>query len=239
MPNYTTGEIAKQAQVSIRTVQYYDRKGLLKPAAISEGGKRQYTDRELERLKLIRLLKSLGLSLNDIRSLLASPDTTNVLNSLLTEQAATLTQQKQEIEQQLRTIHQVQRSITDLRLVSSNNLIGIEKIMESQKHLRKLHATMLLLGLLMDAIEIATLVFWLMTGIWYPVLIGFGFVIIMAAWLLNHYYQQVRYVCPHCHTTFQPSWRQFSFSKHNAKMRKLTCPHCGYRGYCVEISQVS
>lgn len=136
MPNYTTGEIAKQAQVSIRTVQYYDRKGLLKPAAISEGGKRQYTDRELERLKLIRLLKSLGLSLNDIRSLLASPDTTNVLNSLLTEQAATLTQQKQEIEQQLRTIHQVQRSITDLRLVSSNNLIGIEKIMESQKHLK-------------------------------------------------------------------------------------------------------
>ena len=39
-----------------------------------------------------------------------------------------------------------------------------------------------------------------------------------------------------CHETFQPGMREFVFAAHTPKTRKLTCPHCGHRGYCMELS---
>ena len=44
---YTSGEFAKKANVSIRTIRYYDKQGLLKPAGMSEAGYRLYTDSDL------------------------------------------------------------------------------------------------------------------------------------------------------------------------------------------------
>ena len=43
----TVGEVAQKMGVTVRTLQYYDREGLLTPSAISEGGRRLYTDRDL------------------------------------------------------------------------------------------------------------------------------------------------------------------------------------------------
>ena len=55
---YTSGEFAKKANVSIRTIRYYDKQGLLKPAGMSEAGYRLYTDSdpftEISRLLLRR-----------------------------------------------------------------------------------------------------------------------------------------------------------------------------------------
>lgn len=58
MSEYTTGELAKLASVSVRTLQYYDKKDLLKPSKVTESGRRIYTDVDLSRLKLILLLKN-------------------------------------------------------------------------------------------------------------------------------------------------------------------------------------
>ena len=44
------------------------------------------------------------------------------------------------------------------------------------------------------------------------------------------------YLCPACHETFQPGMREFVFAAHTPKTRKLTCPHCGHRGHCMELS---
>ena len=49
MSEYTTGELAKLCDVSVRTVQFYDVKDLLKPAELTEGGRRLYTDDDLKR----------------------------------------------------------------------------------------------------------------------------------------------------------------------------------------------
>ena len=43
----TVGEVAGKMGVTVRTLQYYDREGLLSPAAESEGGRRLYTDRDV------------------------------------------------------------------------------------------------------------------------------------------------------------------------------------------------
>lgn len=63
----TVGQLAKKSHVTVRTLQYYDRSGLLKPTAYSEGGRRLYSRQDSLRLQQILFLKTLGFSLEDIR----------------------------------------------------------------------------------------------------------------------------------------------------------------------------
>ena len=49
----TVGEVAKKMDVTVRTLQHYDREGLLSPSAISEGGRRLYTDKDIVKLHQI------------------------------------------------------------------------------------------------------------------------------------------------------------------------------------------
>ena len=58
----TVGEVAKKMNVSVRTLQYYDKEGLLVPSAESEGGRRLYTDKDMIQLHQILSLKHLGFS---------------------------------------------------------------------------------------------------------------------------------------------------------------------------------
>ena len=51
MLKYTTGEIAKLCGVSVRTVQYYDERGILIPSELSEGGRRLYSEDDYKKLK--------------------------------------------------------------------------------------------------------------------------------------------------------------------------------------------
>ncbi len=62
-PYYTSGQFAKKANVSIRTVRYYDKQGLLKPSGMSEGGYRLYTDSDFAKLQKNSFLKVPGLFL--------------------------------------------------------------------------------------------------------------------------------------------------------------------------------
>ncbi|MGZ1186408.1 sugar nucleotide-binding protein [Lactobacillus delbrueckii subsp. bulgaricus] len=66
---YTSGEFAKRAHVSVRTIRYYDQQNLLKPSARSKGGARRYSDADFAKLQQILLLKYLGFSLGEIRGL--------------------------------------------------------------------------------------------------------------------------------------------------------------------------
>lgn len=59
---YTTGEFAKKAGVSVRTIRYYDKQGILKPSFTSESGYRLYSDKDFARLQKILTLKYLGFS---------------------------------------------------------------------------------------------------------------------------------------------------------------------------------
>lgn len=74
MRNYSIGELAKLAGVSIRTLRYYDKIGLLKPAERADSNYRYYGKEELYRLQQILFFKELDFELKKIRKLLDDPD---------------------------------------------------------------------------------------------------------------------------------------------------------------------
>lgn len=67
-------EVSKLAGVSIRTLQYYDKIGLLHPTGYTDAGYRLYDDADLERLQHILLFRELEFPLKDIRAIINSPD---------------------------------------------------------------------------------------------------------------------------------------------------------------------
>ncbi|MCH1982953.1 MerR family transcriptional regulator [Ruminococcus sp. OA3] len=80
---YTSGEFARMARVSVRTIRFYDKQNVLKPSYVNDYGKRFYTDSDLARLQQILLLKYLGFSLDDIRNMTINDSDSHILiNSL-------------------------------------------------------------------------------------------------------------------------------------------------------------
>ncbi len=92
----TVHEVSKLTGVSIRTLQYYDKIGLLHPAQYTESGYRLYDDTSLEKLQQILLFRALEFSLKDIRRILDSPDFDR--NKALEQQITLLTLKKEHIE---------------------------------------------------------------------------------------------------------------------------------------------
>lgn len=70
----TVHEVSKLAGVSIRTLQYYDKIGLLHPTGYTDAGYRLYDDADLERLQHILLFRELEFTLKDIKAIINSPD---------------------------------------------------------------------------------------------------------------------------------------------------------------------
>ncbi|ARD07364.1 hypothetical protein B1745_07170 [Lactobacillus amylolyticus] len=83
---YSVSEAAKLANVSPRTVRFYDEKNLVSPSSVGENGYRIYTAKEVEQLKLISYLRELGLSLKDIKKLLADKNSTRSFQLLIERQ---------------------------------------------------------------------------------------------------------------------------------------------------------
>lgn len=82
---YSTGDLAKLAGVSVRTVQYYDKRGILLPSQLTEGGRRIYIESDLERLRMICFLREIDFSIEQIKRLFAEKNAKQVLELLLVE----------------------------------------------------------------------------------------------------------------------------------------------------------
>jgi len=69
------GRVAQRTELSIATLRHYDEVGLVAPSARSDGGFRLYTEDDVQRLLVIRRMKPLEFTLDEMKNLLASLDT--------------------------------------------------------------------------------------------------------------------------------------------------------------------
>jgi DNA-binding transcriptional MerR regulator len=92
----TVNEVSKLTGVTIRTLQYYDRIGLLRPAKYTESGYRLYDDTALERLQQILLFRELEFPLKEIKAILDSSDFDR--KKALKQQIELLTLKKEHLE---------------------------------------------------------------------------------------------------------------------------------------------
>lgn len=135
---YTSGEFAGMANVSVRTIRFYDKKNILKPSRVSESGIRYYTDSDFARLQQILLLKYLGFSLDDIREMTVDDmDWHYMLNSLKLQQKL--------VQDRIEQLQLVERAVQDTaaaletgheidwsQMLELIRLTGMEKSLKSQ-----------------------------------------------------------------------------------------------------------
>ena len=124
MSLYTTGELAKKCNVSVRTIQYYDERGILVPTDLTEGGRRLFSEEDVATLETICFL----------------------------------------------------RDLVAMAVIPS-----------------------------------------------------------CVAIMFGYWYKRVEYLCPECHTRFQPKKLEAFFGNHTPKTRKLTCPTCRRRIWSLEV----
>lgn len=235
MSKYTTGEIARLCGVSVRTVQYYDSRGILVPSATSGGGRRLYSEQDLGRMKVICFLRELDLPIKSIKEFLAEENMEEVLSLLLEEQEKKLRSEIAERQSRLDKLNQLKRIRRKIETFSIESFRDIAHIMENRKKLRGVHVKMIVVGIVMDIIEIGTLVLWIREGLWQPFVFGMCVVLAMAVWISSFYFKSVAYICPKCHTVFKPAFRDAFWARHTPHTRKLMCTACGHHGFCIEI----
>ncbi len=234
MSKYTTGEIAKLCGVTVRAVQYYDNRNILVPSELSEGGRRLYSEEDLRRLKIICFLRELGLSIDAIGRLLREEHPEAVISLLLKEREEELSREMGERREQLRRVETLQNELKGISHFTVESIGDIAYHMEHKKKLKRVRALMLVVGILMDMLAVGTAVLWIATGIWWPFAVGMVAVVALGVGIFTFYTRRTAYICPVCHTVFRPSAGEMFWASHTPRTRRLTCPQCGRKGYCVE-----
>lgn len=109
---WSIGELATLCGVTVRTLHHYDRIGLFPAAGRTDSGHRRYSEEDVRRLYRIRALQALGLTLEQVREVLAaSPDDVGAVRRLLTSQLSALQDQA---EQALRLQRQIQALLDNM-----------------------------------------------------------------------------------------------------------------------------
>ncbi len=231
---YTIGEAAKKLQVSTRTLRFYEEKDLVRPAYIKENGYRFYSEEQIRQIELIIFLKELGFSLKQIKMLIQDEHGSQSLELLLKEQYQENQRKIDEISKKQAKIEHLQK----IKLLPAvlTNYSGITDIMRKENRLSALRRKMLFWCILLILGELIGISLLYAFKLQLSVAV-IGIATIGAGALSKYYYDNVEYVCPNCGDVFIPSFLAFNLAPHTPKFRKLTCPKCGKKSYCLEISR--
>ena len=237
MSKYTTGEIAKLCGVTVRTVQYYDSRNILVPSALSEGGRRLYSEEDLKRLRIICFLREAGVPINQIGQLFEEKHPEKLISILLDQQEEALREEIAQSQKKLDLVEAVKRELKDVKNFSVESIGDIAYMMESKNKLKKMRWMMVLTGIPVTTLQWVSIILWITRGIWWLFAIWVAAAIIYGVTVSLYYFRLVAYICPECHTVFRTHIREVLWAYHTPRMRRLTCPHCKHKGLCVEVYQ--
>lgn len=241
--SYRVSQVAKLTKVSARTVRFYDEKDLVKPARIDENGYRVYTEKEIEKIKLVSYLKQLSFSLKDIKQLFQDEKCSASLELLINQKLQENEEELTKLEQRKKNLLNFEKYLHSQNL-KNENISEVTKNMKSDLQLSKTRKTILISASGLTILELLGIgLMFLVARNGYKafaliILIIILTALILAAILLSkYYYHAVAYVCPLCHEKFIPTFKIFTFAQHTSKFRKLRCPNCHQKSFCLEVAR--
>ena len=235
MSKYTTGELARLCGVTVRTVQYYDTRGILTPTELSEGGRRLYSEEDLKRMKVICFLRETDLPLDAIAQILQEDHPEKVILLLIEQQEKALSEEIADKEKKLEKLRELRNGLKGQAAFSLESIGDIAVIMEGKEKLKKMRWMMILTGIPVTALQWFSIIFWIVKGVWWPFVLWVLVAVSWGIWVSRYYFRHVKYICPECHEVFKPTLKEAFWANHTPTARKLTCPACGRKGFCVEI----
>ena len=235
MSMYTTGEIAKLCGVSVRTVQYYDSRNILVPSELSEGGRRLYSEDDLNRMRIICFLREAGLPINSIGALFEEEKPENIISILLEEQEKILKEEVAERQNKLAILDEIKRELKDIENFSVESLGDIAYLMKNKDKRKRMLWIMVLTGIPVTALQWISIILWIATGIWWLFVVWAAIAVVYGITGSKYYFDHVAYICPECHEVFKPTFKEMFWAYHTPKMRRLRCPKCGFKGLCLEV----
>ena len=135
---YSSGQFARMAGVSVRTIRFYDKQNILKPSYVSPSGARFYTDSDLARLQQILLFKYLGFSLDDIREMTIGDtdyhflkNSLNLQKRLVQDRIEQMQLVESAIEDTVNALEQ-ERQVDWSQMLELIHLTGMEKSLKTQ-----------------------------------------------------------------------------------------------------------
>ena len=135
---YSSGEFAKMAHITKKTLRYYDAHNILKPSYLTPYGARFYSDEDFARLQQILLLKYLGFSLDDIREMTINDSDYHFMADALKLQRKLVQDKIEQLQLVERAIQDTSKAIEEEHSVNWSQMLklihltGMEKSMKNQ-----------------------------------------------------------------------------------------------------------
>lgn len=235
MSKYTTGEIAKLCSITVRTVQFYDNKGVLSPSELSEGGRRLYSDSDLKKMQVICFLRELDIPIASIKKLFEEENPEKVIALLIEEHHKELSREIAQKKEQLSRLEALKDGLKDIENFSVESIGDIAHTMNNKKKLTKMRWLMVLTGIPVTALQWVSIILWIVKGIWWLFPVWVVSAVVFGVTVSKYYFDHTAYICPECHEVFKPKFKEAFWAYHTPTMRRLTCTKCGHKGMCVEV----
>jgi DNA-binding transcriptional MerR regulator len=130
LKHFQIGELANLVGMSPRTIRYYEEIGLLNSIKRIEGGKRVYTDQDAQRLKFIKRLKHLGLTLSEMNELEGIYQIHRTNKKVLPRLLELMENHASKIEERIQNLVKLKEDIADYRSKIRQKLVedeGLER----------------------------------------------------------------------------------------------------------------
>lgn len=122
---YSSGEFAKMAHLTVRTIRFYDKQNILKPSYVNNSGARFYTDEDFARLQQILLLKYLGFSLEDIRNMTIGDSDYHMLKNSLNLQLKLVKDQIEQMQLVANAIEDTTKAIDNEQEINWSQMLNL------------------------------------------------------------------------------------------------------------------
>lgn len=132
---YTTGDFAKKANVTVRTIRYYDKAGLLKPSHVSDNGYRLYTDSDFAKLQKILALKYFGFSIEQIVDITMNDKDLDYVEESFALQLELIRKKIENFEQMAEAIEETSRRFEKNKEIDWRQMLQLIHVISMEKDL--------------------------------------------------------------------------------------------------------